>query len=187
MAAPRQFTGRRMPSRTPSRPMLGFSCPRRFVGTAAPVLTNESRLPRAGKETWYSLFVSGGSSRVFEAHSHNLILSYPRALAPAAAGARPIAATPPQAPYRELADLPLKGRKKPNGAKRGTKKRKIRSLAGTNPRSLRSSPNLEGDRMQENQPQRLLSYGVDWRALLSWTLIIVAFSLLSLASVVLVP
>ncbi len=41
--------------------------------------------------------------------------------------------------------------------------------------------------MQENEAQRLLSYGVDWRALLSWTLIIVVFSLLSLASVVLVP
>jgi hypothetical protein len=41
--------------------------------------------------------------------------------------------------------------------------------------------------MQEYQAQRLLTYGVDWRALLSWTLIILAFSLLSLASVVLLP
>lgn len=38
--------------------------------------------------------------------------------------------------------------------------------------------------MQDYQAQRLLSYGLDWRALLVWTLIIAAFSLLSLASVV---
>jgi hypothetical protein len=41
--------------------------------------------------------------------------------------------------------------------------------------------------MQDYHAQRLLTYGVDWRALLSWTLIILTFSLLSLASVVLLP
>jgi hypothetical protein len=35
--------------------------------------------------------------------------------------------------------------------------------------------------------ERLLTYGIDWRALFSWALIIIAFSLLSLASVVLLP
>ena len=39
--------------------------------------------------------------------------------------------------------------------------------------------------MQDNQAQRLLNYGLDWRALLIWTLIVAAFSALSLASVVL--
>jgi hypothetical protein len=41
--------------------------------------------------------------------------------------------------------------------------------------------------VQEDEGRRLLTYGLNWRALLSWTLIIVAFSLLSLASVVLLP
>ncbi|MFZ2067294.1 MAG: hypothetical protein WAV27_15040 [Xanthobacteraceae bacterium] len=39
--------------------------------------------------------------------------------------------------------------------------------------------------MQDYQAQRLLNYGLDWRALLVWTLIVAGFSLLSLASVVL--
>lgn len=38
--------------------------------------------------------------------------------------------------------------------------------------------------MEDYQARRLLSYGLDWRALLIWTLIIAAFSLLSLISVV---
>jgi hypothetical protein len=36
--------------------------------------------------------------------------------------------------------------------------------------------------MQDYQAPRLLSYGLDWRALLSWTLVVGAFSLLSLGS-----
>jgi hypothetical protein len=40
--------------------------------------------------------------------------------------------------------------------------------------------------MPEHPGQRLLSYGVDWRALLSWTLIVVALSLLSLVSAMLI-
>lgn len=39
--------------------------------------------------------------------------------------------------------------------------------------------------MRVNEGERLLAYRVDWRALLSWTVIIVAFSLLSLASIML--
>ena len=38
--------------------------------------------------------------------------------------------------------------------------------------------------MRDYQAQRLLNYGLDWRALAAWTLAIGAFSLLSLASVV---
>jgi hypothetical protein len=44
---------------------------------AAPILTNESRLPRAGKETWYSLSISGGSLRVIEARSRSRIFALP--------------------------------------------------------------------------------------------------------------
>lgn len=39
--------------------------------------------------------------------------------------------------------------------------------------------------MQDYQAQRLLNYGLDWRALFAWTLTIAAFTLLSLASVAL--
>lgn len=39
--------------------------------------------------------------------------------------------------------------------------------------------------MQDYQAQRLLNYGLDWRALAIWTFIVAAFSLLTLASVVL--
>ena len=39
--------------------------------------------------------------------------------------------------------------------------------------------------MRDYQAQRLLNYGLDWRALFIWTVIIGAFSVLSLASVVL--
>jgi hypothetical protein len=63
------------------------------------------------------------------------------------------------------------------------------SLVGWNQSEVVAFPvELGGSpRMQEYEAQRLLTYGVDWRALLSWTIIIVAFSLLSLASVVLLP
>lgn len=61
-------------------------------------------------------------------------------------------------------------------------------MGGNQSEVLAFSPELRRETlMQEYQAQRLLSYGVDWRALLSWTIIIVAFSLLSLASVVLIP
>ena len=39
--------------------------------------------------------------------------------------------------------------------------------------------------MQDYQAQRLLHYGLDWRALAIWTGLVAAFSLFSLASVVL--
>ena len=39
--------------------------------------------------------------------------------------------------------------------------------------------------MQDYQAQRLLNYGLDWRALLIWTVIVAAFSVFSLASIVL--
>jgi hypothetical protein len=39
----------------------------------------------------------------------------------------------------------------------------------------------------QDPAQRLLNYGVDWRALFILTLVFAAFSLLSLASVALVP
>ncbi len=39
--------------------------------------------------------------------------------------------------------------------------------------------------MRDYQAHRPLNYGLDWRALLIWTIIIGAFSLCSLASVVL--
>lgn len=39
--------------------------------------------------------------------------------------------------------------------------------------------------MRDYQAERLLNYGLDWRALLIWTGIVAAFSLVSLASVVL--
>jgi len=39
--------------------------------------------------------------------------------------------------------------------------------------------------MRNYQAERLLNYGLDWRALLVWTVAIGAFSLLSLGSVVL--
>ena len=39
--------------------------------------------------------------------------------------------------------------------------------------------------MRDYQAQRLLNYGLDWRALFIWTVIIGAFSVLSSASVVL--
>jgi hypothetical protein len=39
--------------------------------------------------------------------------------------------------------------------------------------------------MRDYQAQRLLNYGLDWRALFIWTVIIGTFSVLSLASVVL--
>jgi hypothetical protein len=41
--------------------------------------------------------------------------------------------------------------------------------------------------MQDYKTQRLLDHGFDWRALFIWIGVIVAFSLLSLASVVLFP
>lgn len=37
------------------------------------------------------------------------------------------------------------------------------------------------------QAQRLLSYGLDWRALFTWTLIVAAVLVLALASGVLLP
>jgi hypothetical protein len=39
--------------------------------------------------------------------------------------------------------------------------------------------------MRDYQAQRLLNYGLDWRALFIWTLIVGGFSALSLGSVVL--
>ncbi len=39
--------------------------------------------------------------------------------------------------------------------------------------------------MQDHRAQRLINYGLDWRALFIWTAIVAAFSLFSLASVVL--
>jgi hypothetical protein len=39
----------------------------------------------------------------------------------------------------------------------------------------------------QDRAQRLLNYGLDWRALFIWTLVLTAFSLVSLASVALLP
>jgi hypothetical protein len=103
-------------------------------------------------------------------------LSYPRALALAAAGARPIGSGLFRSIPREFSW---------NSFRKG---RKIRSQGWNQSEVFAFSPEFRREtHMQEYQPQRLLTYGVDWRALLSWTIIIVAFSLLSLASVVLLP
>jgi hypothetical protein len=54
---------------------------------------------------------------------------------------------------------------------------------GTNWHSSRFHVTSEGGRMHDYQAQRLLNYGLDWRALLIWTLIIVGCSVAGIAFV----
>lgn len=54
---------------------------------------------------------------------------------------------------------------------------------GTNWRSSRFLVTSEGGHMHDYQAQRLLNYGLDWRALVIWTLIIVGSSVAGIAFV----
>ena len=57
--------------------------------------------------------------------------------------------------------------------------------AGTNQKRLDVGLATWRESHMHNSAERPLNYGLDWRALFKWTLVFVAFSLVSLASVVL--